>query len=110
MLGQEADTRSSDILPKSKACVLTPQDVEGPYYFDPKLLRTDITEGKEGVPLKLKNKVKIRLLLNYMCQSPPTVAKCFLHRLYFCTYRGNAFKGRYLGFREIIENQLSNVF
>jgi protocatechuate 3,4-dioxygenase beta subunit len=53
VLGQKADARSSDILPKSKACVLTPQDVEGPYYFDPKLLRSDITEGKEGVPLKL---------------------------------------------------------
>ncbi|KAB8332014.1 intradiol ring-cleavage dioxygenase [Scytonema tolypothrichoides VB-61278] len=51
--GQEADTRSSDILPKSKVCVLTSQTVQGPYYFDPKLLRTDITEGKEGVPLKL---------------------------------------------------------
>lgn len=53
VLGQKADTKSSDILPKSKACVLTSQAIEGPYYLDPKLIRTDITEGKEGVPLKL---------------------------------------------------------
>lgn len=33
--------------------MLTSQSVEGPYYLDPKLIRTDITEGKEGVPLKL---------------------------------------------------------
>ncbi|WP_414586975.1 hypothetical protein [Scytonema sp. PCC 10023] len=58
-----------------------------------------------------KKKVKIRLLLDYMCQSPPTVAKRFLHALYFySTHRSNAFKGKYLGFRETIENQLSNVF
>lgn len=53
VLGQDANTKSSDILAKSASCVLTPQDVEGPYYFDPKFLRSDITEGKEGVPLKL---------------------------------------------------------
>lgn len=53
VLGQKADTRSSNILSEDKVCVLTSQAVEGPYYFDPKLVRTDITEGKEGVPLKL---------------------------------------------------------
>jgi protocatechuate 3,4-dioxygenase beta subunit len=53
VLGQTADTSISNILPEDKACVLTPQAVEGPYYLDPKLVRTDITEGKEGVPLKL---------------------------------------------------------
>ena len=53
MLGQTADTSISNILPEAKACVLTPQAVEGLYYLDPKLVRTDITEGKEGVPLVL---------------------------------------------------------
>jgi protocatechuate 3,4-dioxygenase beta subunit len=40
------------ILP-SKVCMITPQAVEGPYYFDPKLVRGDIREGRAGVPLKL---------------------------------------------------------
>ena len=34
-------------------CVLFPQAVEGPYYFDPDLVRADITEGRPGLPLKL---------------------------------------------------------
>jgi len=37
----------------AKVCVLTPQAVEGPFYFDPKLVRSDITEGKQGAPLLL---------------------------------------------------------
>jgi protocatechuate 3,4-dioxygenase beta subunit len=41
------------ILPAANVCVLTPEAVEGPFYFDPKLVRADITEGKAGVPLKL---------------------------------------------------------
>jgi protocatechuate 3,4-dioxygenase beta subunit len=35
----------------TKVCVLTPEAVEGPFYFDPKLVRSDITEGKQGLPL-----------------------------------------------------------
>ncbi|MBS0239407.1 MAG: intradiol ring-cleavage dioxygenase [Proteobacteria bacterium] len=34
-------------------CILLPQAVEGPYYFDPKLVRADITEGRPGAPLRL---------------------------------------------------------
>ena len=37
----------------TKLCVLTPEAEEGPFYFDPKLVRADITEGKPGAPLKL---------------------------------------------------------
>jgi len=37
----------------TKVCVLTPEAMEGPFYFDPKLVRTDITEGKQGAPLSL---------------------------------------------------------
>lgn len=35
------------------ACKLLPQAVEGPYYFDPALVRSDITEGRPGLPLQL---------------------------------------------------------
>jgi hypothetical protein len=35
-------------------CVLFPQAVEGPFYFDPKLVRSDITEGRPGLPQYLR--------------------------------------------------------
>jgi len=34
-------------------CVLTPEAGEGPFYLDPKLLRSDITSGQSGAPLQL---------------------------------------------------------
>lgn len=36
------------------ALVLTPQVTQGPYWFDPKLLRSDITEGRPGVPARVR--------------------------------------------------------
>lgn len=36
------------------ACVLTPEWTEGPYYVAGELIRSDITEGRPGVPLKLR--------------------------------------------------------
>ena len=38
-------------------CVLTPSQTEGPFYFDPELVRKDITEGLEGVPLTLQMQI-----------------------------------------------------
>jgi protocatechuate 3,4-dioxygenase beta subunit len=38
---------------RAKMCVLTPEAMEGPFYFDPNLVRSDITEGKQGAPLVL---------------------------------------------------------
>jgi protocatechuate 3,4-dioxygenase beta subunit len=38
---------------QGKSCVLTPEAGEGPFYLDPKLLRSDITSGKPGAPLEL---------------------------------------------------------
>ena len=34
-------------------CVMTPEQTEGPYYIDTDLMRSDITEGKPGTPLRL---------------------------------------------------------
>ena len=34
-------------------CILTPEAAQGPFYFDPTLVRTDITEGKPGASLAL---------------------------------------------------------
>ena len=38
-------------------CPPTPSQTEGPFYFVPKLLRSDIREGRPGVPLLLKVQV-----------------------------------------------------
>ena len=38
---------------QTAACWLTPEETEGPFYFDPNLVRQNITEGKTGVPLHL---------------------------------------------------------
>jgi protocatechuate 3,4-dioxygenase beta subunit len=38
-------------------CVLTPEAGEGPFYLDPKLIRSDITSGKPGAPLELSLQV-----------------------------------------------------
>lgn len=45
--------RSQPLMQLKPSCVLTPQAIEGPYYFDPKLERADITEGHPGAPLEL---------------------------------------------------------
>lgn len=37
--------------PNGKVCILTPEAVEGPFYFDPKLVRAAVAEGKVGAPL-----------------------------------------------------------
>jgi protocatechuate 3,4-dioxygenase beta subunit len=39
--------------PNGKICILTPEAAEGPFYFDPKLVRAAIAEGRAGAPLAL---------------------------------------------------------
>jgi len=43
--------------PDGKVCILTPEAVQGPFYFDPALVRRDIAEEKAGAPLALTLKV-----------------------------------------------------
>ena len=38
-------------------CVLSPEQTEGPYYIDNGLIRSNITDGKKGVPLDLRLQV-----------------------------------------------------
>lgn len=52
---QESD--GSTLLPGSNVCILTPEVTEGPYYFDPKLVRRDIRENRAGVPTVLRLQV-----------------------------------------------------
>ncbi len=44
---------SADAFAQAASCVLTDDAGEGPFYFDPKLLRFDITDGALGAPLEI---------------------------------------------------------
>jgi protocatechuate 3,4-dioxygenase beta subunit len=49
-----AETPVAPAVALAPACILTPAAIPGPYYFDPKLERSDITEGHPGAPLRLR--------------------------------------------------------
>jgi protocatechuate 3,4-dioxygenase beta subunit len=38
----------------TSACVLTPEQTEGPYYIEDSLVRSDVTDGRNGTPLGLR--------------------------------------------------------
>ena len=42
---------------RAASCVLTPEAGEGPFYLDPKLVRSDIASGQPGAPLNLALRV-----------------------------------------------------
>ena len=41
------------VLAQAASCVLTPDSGEGPFYFDPGLVRADVTENTVGAPLEM---------------------------------------------------------
>ena len=48
-----ADTADTAPVAAAAVCTLTKEMTEGPYYLDGQYVRSDITEGKTGFPLKL---------------------------------------------------------
>lgn len=46
--------QTSALLQGADVCAIIPEVTEGPYYFDPALERADITEGRPGIPLRLR--------------------------------------------------------
>jgi protocatechuate 3,4-dioxygenase beta subunit len=54
LIGGAAALVCSKGFANTPACVLTSEQEEGPYYVDGAKLRGDITEGKPGVPVKLR--------------------------------------------------------
>lgn len=55
VFAQGAD--QSVLLPVADVCMLTPEVTEGPYYLDADLVRRDIREDREGVPVSLRMQV-----------------------------------------------------
>lgn len=53
----EGSDDSSRLLPDGGVCGITPEAVEGPYYVDAKLMRSDIRESKTGVPVRFRLRV-----------------------------------------------------
>ena len=51
---ESAPAATSPRLIAGTSCPVTPEQTEGPFYFDPALVRQDITEGKAGMPLRLR--------------------------------------------------------
>lgn len=51
---EPAPAATSRRLIAGTSCPVTPEQTEGPFYFDPQLVRQDITEGKGGMPLRLR--------------------------------------------------------
>jgi protocatechuate 3,4-dioxygenase beta subunit len=59
-LGAAADAQTATPVPAADpaSCMtLTAEQIEGPYYLDYELFRTDVTEGRPGVPLRLALRV-----------------------------------------------------
>ena len=54
LLGSAATFLSRSGLADTPSCSLTAEQEEGPYYVDGAKLRRDLTEGKPGVPVKLR--------------------------------------------------------
>jgi protocatechuate 3,4-dioxygenase beta subunit len=50
-VGKNAGVRAKES--GARVCILTPEAMQGPFYFDPKLVRADITEDRPGAPLAL---------------------------------------------------------
>jgi protocatechuate 3,4-dioxygenase beta subunit len=49
---------TAELFDKSASCSLTPQETEGPYYFDVDAIRSDIREDRNGTLLRLAIRVR----------------------------------------------------
>ena len=49
---------ASGLFDDSASCSVTPQETEGPYYFDVDSIRSDIREDRDGTPLRLAIRVR----------------------------------------------------
>ena len=66
--------------PSQPACLLSPEQIAGPYFRNPKLIRRNISEGADGVPLILR-----LAIVDAMTGQPVTGA---LVDIWHCNARG----------------------
>ncbi|KAI4950648.1 hypothetical protein J4E91_004533 [Alternaria rosae] len=53
MTGITTDTDPATLFAGNNSCVLTPEVTQGPYWVEGELVREDVTEGQEGIPMTL---------------------------------------------------------
>ncbi|KAF2035371.1 aromatic compound dioxygenase [Setomelanomma holmii] len=75
-----ADSDPSVIFSSNSSCILTPEVTQGPYWVQGELVREDITENQEGVPLTLD----IQIIDVNTCEPVP---KAFLE-IWHCNSTG----------------------
>lgn len=73
----------------NSTCILQPEVTQGPYYVDGELIRSDITEDQEGVPLYLD----IQLVDTSTCEPVPAVYMDLWHCNSTGVYSGVAASG-----------------
>jgi protocatechuate 3,4-dioxygenase beta subunit len=49
---------ATSLFAEAASCTLSPEQTEGPYYFDVDAIRSDIREDRDGVPLRLAVRVQ----------------------------------------------------
>lgn len=49
---------AQEALPQPESCTITPDSGEGPFYFDPDLVRSDVADGRPGAPLEFAVQIK----------------------------------------------------
>ncbi|RAR02482.1 aromatic compound dioxygenase [Stemphylium lycopersici] len=69
LTGVTADTDPSILFTGNNSCILTPEVTQGPYWVQGELIREDITEDQEGVPLHLS----IQVIDVNTCEPVPSV-------------------------------------
>jgi len=50
-------SQTAALLQGADVCAIIPEVTEGPYYFDPAMERVDITEGRPGIPTRVRLQV-----------------------------------------------------
>lgn len=63
---QATDATVSELFNAASSCDLTPETIEGPFYFDAEAIRSDLREGRPGTTLRLAIRVQ-----NAECESIP---------------------------------------
>ncbi|KAF2834005.1 aromatic compound dioxygenase [Ophiobolus disseminans] len=80
LTGVTVDSDPSILFSGNNSCILTPETTQGPYWVQGELLRKDITEDQEGVPLTLD----IQIIDVNTCEPVP---KAFLE-IWHCNSTG----------------------
>lgn len=85
----ESEPTDSEAALLAGVCSLAPSQTEGPYYLNLNLLRTNITEGKPGLPMKLV----LRVVEAATCNPIPNAAVDVWHADHLGVYSGVAQQG-----------------